>query len=103
VVAVSSILPAQWLPDALDDVDYSDKAIHLVAYAVLGLLPALHERRPVLFLMVAGTFLMGVALELGQATTGTRFFELLDIASNGTGLAVGVLAGRRLSPWRESD
>jgi hypothetical protein len=103
VVAVSSMLPARWLPDALDDAGYSDKAMHLMAYAVLGLLPAMHERRPVLFLMAAGTFLMGVGLELGQATTATRFFELLDIASNGAGLAIGVLAGRKLSPWSEAD
>lgn len=40
-------------------------------------------------------FLMGLALEIAQLASPGREFELVDLAANAVGVAVGILVARR--------
>jgi len=81
------------------DVTFGDKLGHLAAYGSLmfwfGQLYASRSARAAYALAFA---LMGVALEFAQATTGYRSFEVLDMAANAAGVALGWVAAAILPP-----
>ena len=88
VVFYASVRPAQDLPLGL-----SDKTFHLAGYAVMTALSAGFCHAPALLaLIAAGTVAASAAIEVGQSFLPYRSFELLDIAANATGAAVGVVA-----------
>ena len=94
VVGVASLLPGDSLPmQALDRLEISDKLEHFAAYAVLALLPALHERRRIVVAAALGAALLGVALEYGQLYTGWRDFEIGDMAADVAGVLFGLAVG----------
>ena len=68
-----------------------DKLLHATAYAVLGFLPALHERRPALSAALIGVILLGVVLEFAQRLAPGRTFEVADMAANACGAFCGLL------------
>lgn len=68
----------------------SDKLGHFLAYAALMFWFAMAYRSTRARLAYGAAWIaLGIALELAQAATGTRSFELADMAAN----ALGVLAG----------
>lgn len=88
VVLHASFTPLQELPLGL-----SDKAFHLAGYAAMTALSAGFCHAPALLaLLAAGTVAGSAAIEVGQSFLPYRSFELLDIAANATGAALGVAA-----------
>ena len=92
VVVAGSLLPAGSFPmRVLDHLQLSDKIQHFGAYAVLALMPAVHERWR--FVIVAGFGLtaMGFGLELGQLYSPGRSFDPADFAADALGVCCGVI------------
>jgi VanZ family protein len=84
-------------------IDYSDKLGHLGAYAFLMLwFCLLYLRTRTRAAYAAGLIAMGVALEFIQGALGYRSFELLDMAANTTGVALGWAAVAALERMRAS-
>lgn len=94
VVILGSLLPGTVLPGA----GRFDKLLHVSGYAVVMLLPALHERWRAVLACLAGSILLGLALELAQVLSPGRFFELADVAANTWGALLGLSAGAILRP-----
>ncbi len=93
VVIVGSLLPEDSLPiQELARLDLSDKIEHFVAYAVLGFLPAIHERRKTVFLVALAVVALGVGLEFLQEPVG-RDFETGDMLADVAGIGVGLGCG----------
>jgi hypothetical protein len=81
------------LPDAVLELEYSDKLQHFVAYAALMFWFAALDRRWQARLGYAALWIgMGVALEFAQRSTGHRSFELADMAADVLGVAAGAAA-----------
>ena len=90
-VAWTSLLPPDDLPSTFG---LSDKVLHLVGYATLGVLAALSRLRwPVALVVVIG---WGLALEMIQGALGYRSFEWLDVVADGLGALAGVLVTTRI-------
>lgn len=100
VVIIGSLLPADSAPmRALDELSINDKLEHVIAYLLLALLPAIHERRRILVPLLPTTLLMGILLEFGQLYSPGRSFDVYDMLADGVGVLVGTafgLASRRL-------
>ena len=98
-VVIGSLLPGSSLPmRALGSLPVSDKLLHFTAYAVLGFLPALHER----WLSVTGTLLgaisLGVLLEFAQRLSPGRNFEIADMVANACGALCGLILALPFRP-----
>jgi VanZ family protein len=94
VVAIGSLIPSTSLPmRALDQLNISDKLEHVVAYMVLGILPAVHERRKFVTAASIGAVIFGIALEFGQLLSGWRDFEVGDMVADAFGVCIGLTAG----------
>jgi hypothetical protein len=94
VVIVGSLLPGDSAAiRALDKLDISDKIQHFAAYMVVALLPALHERRPVVVTLAVALVGLGVLLEFGQVLSPGRDFEIGDMVADTAGVCVGIAAG----------
>jgi VanZ family protein len=94
IVIVASLLPGSSLPmQLLDRLDLSDKFEHFAAYAVLAFLPALHERRRLVFAAAVGAVLLGVGLEYAQRYSGWRDFEVGDMVADAAGVGFGAAVG----------
>jgi VanZ family protein len=78
---------------ALDHLQINDKILHFAAYMVLALLPAMHERRPLVVAAAVGAAALGVALEFGQLISGWRDFEVADMIADAMGVCMGVAVG----------
>lgn len=90
-----SLAPASAAPSA----DLSDKAQHLIAYAVLGALGA-WAFGPLLSVALALTA-FGLSIEALQALMGLgREGDLADVAANTLGLAIGLGAAALLARLR---
>lgn len=88
VVVWASLVPSQDVPGATA---MSDKAWHALAYAVLGALGTLALRPPRPVLVLVAAIAIGLALELAQAATGYRTFDLVDLLADALGALAGVL------------
>ncbi len=87
-------MPSTSLPlRALEQLHISDKLQHLVAYAVLAFLPAVHERRRFIICAAVAVVALGVALEYGQLFSGWRDFEVRDMIADGVGVCFGLASG----------
>ena len=93
-VIVGSLLPADSVPmRALDRLDVNDKVQHLLAYAVLAFLPALHERLRKLAVLLLIAAALGILLEYGQLYSRGRTFDVHDMLADGLGIALGTAIG----------
>jgi len=93
-VVVGSLLPGDSSAiRMLDQLKISDKLQHFGAYAVLALLPAVHERRR--FVLAAALFAvaLGIGLEFGQLDSSGRDFEVGGMIADTIGVGAGLLAG----------
>jgi VanZ family protein len=87
------------LLEILGRLPISDKVLHFSGYALLALLPAIHERFRTAALLAATLAAMGVLLEFTQKHVQGRSFEVADMAANAAGLLCGLIAG---FAWRRS-
>jgi hypothetical protein len=85
-VVVGSLIPGRMIPT----VSLSDKIQHAGAYFLMMIWFAGLYRRKIHPIIAAVLLLLGVALDLLQATTRTRSFELNDIAADALGILVGL-------------
>lgn len=91
VVVVGSLLPAGSTPMRLLSILHiNDKLEHVVAYAVLAFLPAIHERRSFIIAAAIGIILLGIGLEFGQLFLGWRDFEIGDMVADAIGVCFGI-------------
>jgi VanZ family protein len=91
MVTWTSLLPPEDLPTTFG---LSDKVLHLLGYAVLGVLAALSGLRwPLALAAVVG---LGLVLEMAQGAFGYRSFEWLDLVADALGAAAGVLVTSRI-------
>ena len=99
-VIIGSLLPSDTLPiQLLNTLGINDKVLHLVAYALIAFLPAVHERTG--FTLFAGLAFvtLGTALEYGQLYSPGRAFEGADIAADTLGVSFGILVGMPIKHW----
>jgi VanZ family protein len=88
------MLPSDSMPvQVVSRLPVSDKALHFFAYAVLAFLPVLYERLRTALVVAVCLAVIGVLVEVGQSYTGSRSFEMKDIAANGIGVLFGLMAG----------
>lgn len=81
------------------DVEYGDKWIHLLTYALLmGWFVQLYSRGPLILLHALLLMLLGVMLEFLQTQTG-RHFEVADMLANTLGVTLGGITA--LTPLRD--
>ncbi len=94
VVAVGSLSPqSTGMPFQL-----SDKLVHVVAYAVLGVAGAVgYPHRSKAALLIVGLTVLGGAIEIAQIYVPGRDGSLLDAAANAIGSILGVASGRWLN------
>jgi VanZ family protein len=97
VIVTASLMPAAHIPET----GLSDKAGHVLAYAILAVL-GLYAYPRYVHLVLAGVFIMGLAVEVSQEFTPTRGFEWLDILANGLGLLLGFVGWRQFRPRSEN-
>ena len=90
-VIVGSLLPGPALPS----IGLSDKLEHALAYFLMMVWFAGLYRRTAHPRIAVVLLLLGIALDLLQATTRTRSFEVYDIVADAVGIAIGLL----LSFW----
>lgn len=96
-VVIGSLLPAESGPMvALDTLDINDKLEHLIGYLLLALLPAIHERRRVVAVLVPLLPVLGVALEFGQLYSPGRSFDTYDMLADVVGVIIGAVLGLAL-------
>ena len=92
-VVVGSLLPSgSAAKRAMDALNVSDKLWHFLAYFVLMLLPALHERRFVTALQAVGLVSLGLVLEFGQNLFSGRSFDAGDVVANVAGVLSALAA-----------
>jgi VanZ family protein len=77
----------------LGQLQVSDKIEHFGAYAMLGFLPAIHERMQVVLLAALCLAAMGIGLEFGQLYSPGRSFEIADMIVDGLGICLGLAVG----------
>lgn len=93
-VVVGSLLPSTSAAvRLLERFPGNDKVLHFCAYALLAFLPVLYERLRTAVVVAAFLVLAGALVEFAQALTGSRMFELRDMAANGSGVVFGLLIG----------
>ena len=83
-----SLEPADRLPASPD---VSDKVLHFAAYALLGAVAALAQRRPRVVLTAVLLSGFGLLLEILQGRTTYRSFEIRDLLADALGAAFGAL------------
>src|SRR4051812_21956477 len=98
-VIVGSLLPGNTTAmRAINELHVNDKVQHYVGYALLGFLPALHERRRTLTLLLLFSAVMGVLLEVGQLYSPERSLDVFDMVADFMGIVSGSLLGVALRP-----
>lgn len=94
LVIVYSLLPGSLVPRQ----PAGGTVEHFIAYFGLGAIPAAVIRSPRrLAALAAMLILLGALLEMGQRLVPGRTCEASDLAANGAGVIVGLIAGL---PWR---
>jgi VanZ family protein len=87
-VTWSSLAPPDDLPS---EIALSDKLLHGIAYAVLGVVAALAQRRPRVILTELLLTAFGLLMEVLQDRTTYRTFDLADLYADALGAAIGVV------------
>ena len=83
------------------DLPQSDKLGHLAAYGLLMFWFALlYRARRARLACAAGFIALGIGLELAQGALGYRSYEVLDMAANTLGVALGWTAAALLQSRR---
>jgi VanZ family protein len=99
-VSVGSLLPSDSAPiQVLNSLGFNDKLLHFLAYALIAVVPILHETWLFTSLASIGTVALGGALELGQTYCPGRSCDLADFAADGLGVSFGLLVGWYLRAW----
>ena len=99
VVVIAGSLSPQSTPQLFHS---SDKLIHILAYALLGVAGAIgYPKRSMTPLLIGGLTALGGAIEIAQIFVPGRDGALLDVAANALGSALGVAGGRWLKRRRE--
>ena len=103
-IIVGSLLPAESAPMlALDKLAINDKVQHLLAYCFLAFLPAIHEGRRNLAVLLVMAPALGVLLEFGQLYSPGRSFDVYDMVADAAGVIIGAAVGwalrRRFLHW----
>ena len=88
---------------ALHSFRLSDTVEHFCAYAFLGFLPALHERRPFILWAALGVILLGVSLEFAQLLADGRSLQFSDMEADAAGVCVGLLMGIPIMVAKSQD
>ena len=100
-MCLGSLLAANKLPSAGIRILHLDKVIHFVMYfgfVVLWCLAAQHFTKKYLISICIIGCILGVLMEVGQATTGLgRSFEWTDMISNSLGVVLGYFLITRLT------
>jgi VanZ family protein len=98
-IIVGSLLPGNSATMlAVGKLHISDKLEHALAYSVLALLPALHERLRNVATLLLIAAVLGVLLEFGQLYSPGRSFDISDMIADVTGIVIGTLTGLLLRP-----
>jgi VanZ family protein len=93
-ILIGSLLPNASAPMRLVGwLHLQDKLLHFGGYAMAALLPALHERRRALAVIVLALIAFGVFIEFAQTLTVDRSFELPDIVADAGGVLFGLILG----------
>jgi VanZ family protein len=96
VVSVGSLIPGKYVPDF----NITDKAMHASAYFLLMIWFAGLYRRERHWQIALLIFGLGLALDIAQAGTATRHYDLFDVAANSGGILAGfILARYVLAGW----
>lgn len=85
-VAVGSLIPGEYL----EGISIRDKVMHALAYFLLMLWFAGLYRRERYWLVALALFAFGLALDVAQAGTSSRSYDLADVAANAGGILVGL-------------
>jgi VanZ family protein len=84
-VCAGSLLPGRSIPS----INIGDKFLHAGSYFLLMVwFAGLYERRRH-FVIAIVLAMLGLGLDLLQGTVSSRSFDLLDVAANTAGIAVG--------------
>jgi VanZ family protein len=95
-VAAGSLMPASYVTE----ISSSDKLLHTLTYFILMIWFAGLYRREQHWVVAMLLFALGLALDLAQATTDSRSFDLADVAANAGGILVAfALAWFLLAGW----
>ena len=97
LVAYLSLSPQIDLPFDFRGID---KVYHSLAYLWLAAVPFLGFQS--IKMALAGALLMipfGIGLEYAQDYVPGRFFSVVDMIANGTGVVLGMTLGRYLKSW----
>jgi VanZ family protein len=99
VVVVGSLLPALLLPDLPEG---SDKAEHLLGYAILAAMAVqVFATRRVLMLAALFLVALGIGIEIAQdVLTTTRQMDTWDALANTCGVLLGIASA--LTPVRDA-
>ena len=94
-IIIGSLLPGNSIPiQTLGRLHINDKVQHALAYAVLALLPVLHEqRRNSVALLLLIAVAMGILLEFGQLYSPGRSFDTHDMLADVAGIIIGATTG----------
>ena len=96
-ITTGELLPGNSRPiTAFDSLNVSDKLLHLVAYALLALIPTFGFRLRTAGLFLLASELVGVALEFAQFLIPQRSGDPIDVGANTLGLLLGAVVGRVL-------
>ena len=91
----ATLVPSDWL--WFDDPSFrfriSDKWMHAITFAALGLWFCGQYTRSSYWRVAIGLFAFGVLIEIAQRAVGYRSGDLLDLAADVAGIAAGLLMG----------
>jgi len=74
----------------------SDKLVHILAYAILGIVGSIgYPNRSMTAVLIGGLTVLGGAIEIAQIYIPGRDGTLLDVLANALGSVLGVAGGRQ--------
>lgn len=86
-VSAASLLPADWVPTF----SIKDKVLHASAYFLLMFWFGGLYRRERHWIVALLLFALGFVLDIAQAGTATRHFDLTDVAANAGGILLAFM------------
>jgi VanZ family protein len=89
-VTVGSLIPGTWLPTF----SLRDKVVHAGTYCLLMIWFSGLYRRERHWIIALLLIALGFLLDLAQAPSATRSFDLADVAANAGGILLGLVLAR---------